>query len=381
MERIKAKWLTVALCCGALLYLAKPAIAGAPTFKDLLAEEDYALVSQMVEWDKRAFALPEDLELDGPLREAAATLLQAHVARVRELIPAWIAQERAQAGVPDLRGRALSQPIYHRMINEMAIWSVESAGPAHDEAWLNAALAPRACSVIPQSRFAQRMALIQAAPPSSRQALLAGERQLMSRWGTKREALPPRPSTADLDAVDQAIIRVRAGLQVSAEPMTPFLAVQIFYRLRKPGQSDRWEQCAKSQWWLASQLASGKADRTLALAVYRYTTMLDVREFVPDSAMKPPASLSAGGNGPYPPTAAYFNVEGTTTVQAETDDHGKLLKAQVVSRKITVSGVRENRPVAFESLLDAATLDVAAKRHYPDGKATSDRFDIAWHLE
>ena len=381
MQWFKAGRLMVVLCGVALLPLATPALADAPTIQQLLAEEDQAVVDQLVEWDKHELIVPSELELDGPLREAAASLVQAQVARVRELLPAWIAQERAHAQAPALRGRALSQPLYRRMVNEMAIWTVESVGPAHDDAWLNAALAPKACSIVPPTRFAQRMALIQAAPLSLRPALLAGERQLVARWGTKRVALPPRPPGADLEAVDQAITRLRAGLPVTAEPMAPSLAGMVFNRQRKPGPSDRWEQCAKSQWWLASQLDVAKADRALALAVYRYSTMLDVRAFVPVSAMKAPASGTTGGREGYPPEAAYFAVEGMTTVQADSDDHGNFLKARVVSRKITVAGVRDNPPVAFETLLDAAALDVAAKRRYPDGRATSDRFDTAWHLE
>lgn len=374
--------LGAALCCVALLLPMLPAAAGTPTFQELLAEADQTLVNQLVEWDKREFGLPDDLELDEPLRHAATAMVQDHVARVRELLPAWIAQERAESHAPDLRGGALYQPIYRRLINEMAIWSVESVGTAHDDAWLKAVLSPKACSVLPPSPFGRRIAMIQAAPIDVRPALLAAERQLLSRWGTKRQSLPPRPLAADLDAADQAITRLRAGLPVTAQPMVPYLAWQIFNRDRKPGPADRWQQCAKSQWWLASQLAGGKSDRTLALAVYRYSTMIDVHDFVPASVIeKAAATRRTEGQQPYPPVAAYFNVEGSTTVQAETDEHGRFLKAQVVSREIKVPGVRDNPPLAFETLLDAAALNYAAKRSYPDAKAARQQFAINWRLE
>jgi hypothetical protein len=378
----KAEWLSVALCCAALLPLVgSPAAADTPTVQELLAAQDKDLENQLVGWGKSAFALPDDLALDEPLRQAATQVAQEHVARLRKLWPVWIAQERAESGDLNLRGNALSQPLYLRAINEMAIWTIESGGPAQDDAWLKAALAPTACRSLFPSYLAQRIAMIQAAPLDARPALLAGERELLSRWGTKRPSLPPRPLAADLAAVDQAITRLRAGLPVTAEPMTAYLAGQVFNRDRNPGKSDRWEQCAKSQWWLASQLARGKVDRTAALTLYRYSMMLDVHEFVPTTVgQKAAATRPTEGKPAYPPVAAYFQAEGSTTVQAETDALGKFLKARVISRKIAVPGVRDNPPVAFETLLDAASLDYAEKRSYPAGKATTLQFEMVWRL-
>ena len=378
----KAGRLGVTLCCVALLPLMGPAAAVTPTVGELLADEDRNLVNQLVEWHKSAFTLPDDLVLDANLRQAATTIAQEHVARVQALMPVWIAQERTASGDTSLRGRALSHPIFLRAFNEMAIWSIESGGPAQDDAWLKAVLAPKACSSIFPLHFARRIAMIEAAPPDSRSALLAAERELLSHWGTKRQTLQPRPSAADLDAVDQAITRLRAGLPISAEPMTPYLAGQVFARDRAPGKSGRWEQCAKSQWWLASQLASGKIGRLEALTLYRYSTMVDAHEFVPAAVMqKLAAAPPAEGDRAYPPVAAFFNVEGTTTVQTDTDDQGKFLRARVVSRKITVPGVRDNPPVAFETLLDAASVDYAkTKRSYPADKDQTHRFEINWRL-
>lgn len=179
-------------------------------------------------------------------------------------------------------------------------------------------------------------------------------------------------------------MRLCAGFPVSAEPMTPFLAGQVFARDRKPGKANRWEQCAKSQWWLASQLANNKMDRLAALTLYRYSTMVDVHELVPPAVLQKAATARpAKGEGEraYPPVAAYFGVEGSTLVQADTDDQGKFLRARVVSRKITVPGVRDNPPLAFETLLDAASLDYAeTRRRYPQDKAQTYRFEMNWRL-
>ncbi|WGG49881.1 hypothetical protein [Rugamonas sp. DEMB1] len=350
-----------------------------------MAAQDQEIVGSMLEWNKYIFNLPSNLALDPPLRQAANQIAQEHLARVRTLAPVWIAQERAVAGNPGLLSRAPSQSLNFRSINELAIWSVESGGPAQDEAWLKAALAPASCNAPSSAYFAQRIAMIQAAPLDSRPALLAGERELLSRWGTKRQHLPPRPTTQELDAADHAIARMRAGLPVVAEPMAPALARRLFDRDRKPGQStgsNRWHKCAKSQWWLASQLASGKIDKMTALTLYRYSTMADARDYAPASVVQEGATARPNEEQPaYPPVAALFNVEGSTTVEAHTDDQGKFLKAQVVSRKITVPGVYDNAPIAFESLLDAASLDYAEKRKkYPPGNNSTVRFELQWHL-
>ncbi len=377
----RAGRLSVALCCAVLLPWIGPA-AATPTVQELLAAQDEDLLNQVVEWDKNNFNLPNDLALDEPLRLAAIQMAREHMARARALWPVWIAQERAAAGNANLLGYALARPLYLHAINEMVIWSIESGGPAQDDAWLNAALAPTACRFLFRSYFARRMAMIQAAPLDARPALLAGERELLSRWGTKRRTLPTRPSAEDLNAADQTITRLRAGLPVTAEPMTPYLAGQVFDRARKPGKSDRWEQCAKSQWWLASQLAGGNVDRTAALTLYRYSTMLDVHEFVPTAVLQEAAATRPGeGKHAYPRVATYFQAEGVTIVQADTDALGNFLKARVVSRKVTVPGVRDNPPVGFETLLDAASLDYAKERSYPADKAFSYQFEMAWRLD
>lgn len=370
-------------CVVSLPLVDAAAAAGTPTAQELLAAQDQEIVSSMLEWNKSIFNLPNDLALDPPLRQAASQIAQEHLARVRTLGPVWIAQERAASGNPSLLSRAQVRSLYAHSINELAIWSVESGGPAQDEAWLKAALAPASCYA--SAYFAQRIAMIQAAPLDSRAALLAGERELLSHWGTTRQHLPPRPTAQELDAADHAIARMRAGLPVAAEPMTPALAGRLFDRDRKPGKSDgldRWDKCAKSQWWLASQLAGGKIDKITALNIYRYSTMADANGYAPASVVQKTAAARPNeAKQPYPPVAAYFSVEGLTTIEARTDDQGKFLKAQVVSRKITVPGVYDNAPIAFESLLDPASLEFAEKRQkYSPGANPTVRFEIKWYL-
>jgi hypothetical protein len=359
----------VALCLATAPPFIGPAAAATPTAQDLLAEQDQALQRELVEWTRGVFALPPDLVLDDSLRRAATDIANAHIERTRASWPAWIAQQRAAAGQPDLRGKALSMPLYLRAINELALMWVERTGPAQDEAWLKAALAPTACEWLFPTWFARRIAMIQAAPPEARATLLAGERERLQRWGTKRKDLPARPAAADLAAADQAIAALRDAAKVTGQPMPPVLAGWVFDSSRKPGPPpvpDRWEQCARSQWWLASQLAEDHADRAAALDRYRYATLYDAREFVPDRLRKqptaPPPPPPPGTSPTYPPEAGYFQAEGTTTVRTERDAQGRFLKAEVVKRRITVPGVRDNPPLAYETLFDAASLDYAARQ-------------------
>ena len=381
MGRPKTGVLSLSLCC-CITWWATASIAAtdAPTVQALLAEEDAELVKRTVAWSKSEFELPEGMKLDAALRASVESLVQDHLARVRTLTPTWIAEERAAAKNPGLRAASLSQAVYRRWINEIAITSVESAGTAHDAASLKAALAPNACRYLYAEHFAQRIAMIQEAPADDRQALLAAEKELLSRWGSKRADLPPRPPAADLMAADQAITRLRAGLPVTAAPMTPYLAQRTFARDRKPGRLDRWEQCARSQWWLQSQLAAGNVDRAQALAIYRYSRMTDASDFVPSSYEQKPMRR-AEGKPDYPRSANYFQIEGSTTLKVSTDEQGKAFKAEIVARQIVAPGVRNNRAVAFETLFDEAALEFARQRSYPAGKAGDGQFVMVWKLE
>jgi hypothetical protein len=226
--------------------------------------------------------------------------------------------------------------------------------------------------------------MFQAAPVEVRATLLEGERQLLSRWGSKRQNLPERPSAAQFSAADQVITRLRADLPVDAVPMSAYLAMQVFAREHKPNQLDVWGQCAKSRWWLASQLDHGNTDRTQALTQYRYSRMEDAQQgFVPAPvAQQMAAKLATGDKSGYSPVATYYQVEGVTAVEVELDDQGKFIRAQVASRKLKVPGVRDNPPIAFETLLDAAALDYAEKgRNYPADKGKNLKFEMVWRLE
>ena len=119
-------WIGLTIHCAVLSPLTAAAAAATPTAQELLAAQDQELVNGMLVWAKSIFTLSNELALDPPLREAANQIAQEHLARMRTLGPVWIAQERAASGNPNLPGRSLTQSLYARSINELAIWSVES---------------------------------------------------------------------------------------------------------------------------------------------------------------------------------------------------------------------------------------------------------------
>lgn len=351
------------------------------TVKALLAEEDAKLAKQLVNWNHKQYKIPDDMVLDPALREAADGLLRGLQQRMQAEVTAWVAEERAASKRPNARAADLANGLHVRATNEMALLSVESAGAAYDEAWRAAALAPRACELVSAAPFVRLVGLIQSAPQADRPVLIEALRELLSRWGTARQKLAARPSTTELAAADQAIARLRERLPVAAAPMSPVLAKRVFARDRSAAV-DRWERCARSQWWLRSQLEDGKTDPAQALAVYRYSMMLDVRDLVPPSyRSKPRTGQQAQAKPAYPPVASYFMVEGTMTLDVRLDSQGKPVDAVVVARDIRVPGVRHNRPVAFETLLDEASVAFARQRSYTDGKAQRGRFELSWRLD
>lgn len=175
---------------------AKPAAPAAPTLQSLLADRDAEMVADLMDWRRKVLALPDDVVIDAALSEAVASLVKEHLGRVPAITQAWIADERAAARNPALTGGPLAQALYLRALNEMAIAGVESLDAASDEAWLAAALAPRACQQLSPWPFGRQIAMIQAAPVELRPALLAAVKEQLARWGKPRKALPERPSAS-----------------------------------------------------------------------------------------------------------------------------------------------------------------------------------------
>lgn len=345
----------------------------------VLATFDADLIRNIVRWREGTLSVSDAVALDPDLRASAAALTAEHLKRLRALIPTWIAEERAAAKNPTLSSAALAAPLFARLINEMAFDAIDSAGPEHDRLLRQAVLSPEACRYWVGTAFARRLSMIQAAPAEIRPALLSAEATLLSRWGRPRPDLPPRPAKAQLDAAEHAVTLLRQGLPTSALPMTPFLAGRAFHPDRKPDTPDYWQKCARNQWWLRSQLADGKTDPVQALTLFRYAMLAPADEFVPKDYRSGPPPTGELAMKQYPRAAEYFNVQGTTTVRVALDGKGTLLSATVIDRKIRVAGVRNARPLAFETVFDQASLDSSKERTYPTGPAAA-QFETVWNL-
>lgn len=369
-------------CAGSVRAMARAGLCLAGAFAAAAGAQgvagDKAVAEQLARLDARQFELPA--ALDAPLRQEAQELARAHLDRTRSHWERWVAEERSLLAPG--QDQDVTRRLTLRAINEWMLVSIDSAGPAHDEAWLRAALAPRACYLMPSTFFGRRMALIHAAPEQDRPVLLAAERELLGRWGQKRQPPDWWPGALDTGAAQQALARLRAGLTVDAEPMSPLLAGMVFSRDRKEGEDDPWQRCGIGQWWVASQLARGQLTKPQALAALRRLHAYDALAVgAPDSVLRAEAAHSRSQDLAYPPIAVHFEVEGRTMAEVQVDVEGRVLSARVIERALRVPGVRDNPPLAFETLLDGITLRAARLRPFKPGLPGPQRVEFAWRLE
>jgi hypothetical protein len=297
------------------------------------------------------FRVPADLPVDADLRAAAQALSAAHLAKLKAELPAWVAQEQRSSSVP-LGNNELQWRLYARFINEFALTRLESTGPDFDAAWLAGALKPRFCDLPPQlSFFAERTVMMQQVPKAQRAVVLEGERLLLQRWGTPRQGLPQPPSPSVDEQVASLIGSIKAGAARPAVAMPPVLA-NVHMNTSDAEPTDRWQQrCMSAQWWLRLQPLDGEADRARALNGFRYATLL-----LGSDMSRPPGKLPPDNATDYPRMAASFGVEGLLRLLLRIDSKGKLQRAEVIQRDVSVRGIRGNPPVAFDNLLDQAAL-------------------------
>jgi hypothetical protein len=339
----------------------------------------------------RAFALDKQLVLDPALRAAAEKIAEEHLARIDKLLPAWVDEERVHqstAGKPP-SSTYVSWAVYARMLNELSLWQLEP-GDAHYEAATLAALrnGSGVCEVAGDTHFtdfASRILRIQAVPAAEREAMLAGERQLLAHWGQLRANPPPWPDPLPQQA---AYALLQRGPVDAAHPrlaLPPMLAYSVLGKDQDYAALEPTERCMLQQWWLRESLRQGVAPAA-ALNAFRYGTMLTVVDRIGNAWDKPGAADVKAPAGPpsYPSVAKGFMATGVTTVNVRLDADGKPLDAAVIGRKIVVPGIRGVRPVAFENVFDAATVKYATDegRNYkkPSGNSPY-KFQMNWSLD
>ena len=335
----------------------------------------------------RSFVLPKELKLDPSLRAEADQIGAAHLARIKQLVPAWLDDERRlQQGAGQ---KAYPMEVYYgvwaRLLNELAYWQIEPGDAAYEQATLEVLkTSPLVCRTSDPrfADFANRVARLQAMAPVQRQAALATERQLLERWGKPRAAALPWPNPLPRDAATAAIATMRDGGARPPLALPPFLASAMLAKRQGYDEQPRESKCALQLWWLRVSLAQGDAPAA-ALNAFRYGTMITAsdrfgRMF---EAEEPPAAEGTAGAKPeFPMLAARFDASGVTRISRSLDPAGKPVQASVIGRDITVRGIRAARPLAFENIFDALALTYAlnAGDAIKPGKPGPQVFEMVW---
>ena len=348
-----------AACVAAVLGIASSAApaASAAAAPPVNAAAYREFTDGFVGWAAKILAVPTTPDIDAPLRDAMSQLVNEHLVRLRKLLPAWIADERARAAKP-LTNDALGRAIRNRFFNEIALWRLESPGADYDAVLTRAILRPGVCKrPARDSYMGALMAWMQAVPPAGRATLLAGERTLFSHWGQPRNALPARPAKSLGDDENDTIVQLRSGAAAPDVAMPPMVANSVF-KGEIESQGDDFN-CALHQWGLAHALHRGDAPAT-ALAAWRYTMLRTSAGW-----SNPPPSAAAADATTYPWAAASAGASAVIEVRVTPDAQGHFGSGRIAGRHLTVPGVVDNPPVAFETLFDAASLAQAARQFKP----------------
>ncbi|MCU6501408.1 hypothetical protein LPN04_26750 [Rugamonas sp. A1-17] len=336
---------------------------------------------------QRSFALDKDLKLDPALRSAADEIGAAHIARLDQLFPLWLAEERqaqTTAAADKAAGYArLPFAVWARMLNELALWQIDPGDADYERATLAVLQSsPRVCFVAGDYRytdFAARIVRIQEMPAGQRAAALATERRLLGRWGQARADVPAWPDPLPQDAGAQWRKRLALAGERPVRALPPVLAHAMLVEKKSFDELHPQLKCALQQWWLQVSLRQG-ATPAAALNAFRYGTLINAADRLGNDADRAPPA--PGGQAAYPAVAARFSVTGTTTMRARLDAAGKPVQASVAGRKIDVPGVRGARPVAFENVFDAAAVKYALGGYRYDQPRGAEPFvfQLVWTL-
>lgn len=337
---------------------------------------DARLVSSRFDELAMRLAVPKDTDVDADLGADMARAASDFLARLRPLLESWVAAARARPGATD--GEVV-RSVDNRIVNELALWRLLSPGAEYDAAMLATLHVPSVCRRIQdEATMVAVLERLRAVPMQQRAAAVDGERRLLQGWGGPHPSVPPRPDVT-LETIEaEAIERLAAAEPVAGDPMPPALANAVLANVRKvPVGSVR---CALHQWGLGVALARPDAVPATLLVAWRYAKMPRVADILGEPAM---SEKSRASSDDYPPMAQMRGVTGDVTVRIPAGESGR--PAEVASRAIEVQGV-DAHPVAFETLLDEASIGRALKQPRPPSEAASAPKEgrtiiIRWRLE
>lgn len=237
----------------------------------------------------------------------------------------------------------------NRLINEVSLWRLDTAGTAHRQALQALWQRPGVCRKLQgDSALAVELSAIAQTPQAHRDALFDGLAVSLQGWGTPRDATlaTPAPDAALRGVVDAAL----AG-NLPAAPMPPWVVWKLF-DAQQPLTDLR--DCRLQQWWLHAGLQPDGGDEQARLLRLRHALLPRIDDWMGDK----PSALPADNS--YPPLAQRYMVTGSTRVAVTFKPDGSFKTARVVGRDLVVPGIRDAPPVAFELLLDEAAVARAA---------------------
>lgn len=360
-------------------------VSAAPSTID---DENSAMTRVIVKEIGRSFTLPKELKLDPELRKAGMLMSAAHLARMGELMPSWLEEEKRvqSSGTEKANANEAFMAVMARMLNELALWQLEPGDANYEKATLEVLKsAPAVCETAGDSRFsdfANRMLRVQAMPAAQQQHALATERQLLERWGKPRPAPRPWPNPMPQDSAMASIAQIQAGGPRPPFALPPHLASTLLAE-RMGYKKLAWEaKCSLQQWWLRVSLAQGAAPATV-LSDFRYGTLITATERLGSNfdSDEDETKTEAPAKPAFPKLALRFDVTGVTTLTRHFDAAGKAAQVSVTGRKITVPGIRGIRPVAFEDTFDETALQYALKTSSDKLNTKETEFQMVWNLE
>lgn len=366
---VGAAWGLAAACAAASP--TDPGSAGAATEAEIAAT-----TASVLRAFSDVFALPADLRLQPSLRQDAQRMGQAHVEQLRTWVAAWPAQIRAALPAGAVMSRAqLDRAMWSRFYNELTAWRLAAGTPGSGTVLAQAdALPLRACREFSHtSPWPGLLLLAQALPPERQAQALRAEQQLLQRWGQWPE--PPPVPQVSLDDQTRSLI----AEPQQAPAMVPVLAAAVF--ANEPPPANPRLRCLSRLWRLQAALAA-RLPADAARAAFAYASTPKIDDWIPAPAG------AAADDGEYPTLARRFEVQGTVLVEVQLDAQGRMLGSRIASRNLTAMDQVGVRPLAFETLLDEASLKRAARVAMPppaaadlkDGVARR-RLELVWRLE
>jgi hypothetical protein len=340
-------------CIRAVAMCAAMAFLPAAAADELGGTARQQALSNLTAWAEPAFTAPASLALDASLRREIDALVAELRARLPSVFSAWFDDELARSD-PSKSSLALSMRLVARFVNVFARWQLDSAGEAHDRLTLRSLQDTGFCRAAKDLQpFAAWVVALQRLAPDERAKGLDALRTVMARWGQPRTP-PERPAASLQERAMAAVQRLRGMDRPAAEPaLSPMLAWNVLDDKDTPLGANA--NCLLVNWELQREPTRSETAREQAELV-RYARLVDA------TTLHWPPSDNQRSKDDYPPTAARFGVEGE--VQVRWPAHSGTAGAnspQIVSRVVTVPGIRNVRPVAFETLFDAASLERAAK--------------------